>query len=329
MDPLIGSALISTGASLLNGVGNIIGQSSANKQNIQLQQMQNEWNERMWRMNNEYNDPSAQMKRLTRAGYSPAFAANTITGGTSNAPAQGTQPAQVNNPYQNLGESFQQTSSNIINAYATESQTELNKVRADNETKETAANIILKGKQAGLVDAEREYRDIINSFQHQRSTYENELISAQIRTEWAKVQQLYSQAQLNGSQSSLNRANEEFIKLQTLIYPSLSAAQIFHLRTSAEAAWQHAVNETNLNPYQKSVLLSQKTYYANLTTNLRYEGDLKKLESDLSKRLGIPLSTASQIYGSTIQGISNVVGSFAGGAGGQQKPVAAEQNICR
>lgn len=315
INPLIGAAAIAGGSSLINGIGNFLGINSANKQNIQLQQQQNEWNERMWHLNNEYNDPSAQMERLQKAGYSPTFSANTITGGTSNAPAQGTQPATVENPYPNIGEPFQQTANSIINAYSAESQTQLNQTRSRNETLLAEADVVIKGKEAGLIDSKKIYQDIVNQFQSDRSRLENNLYRAQISTEWAKVAELYSQAEKNKDDAALSRANKKFVEIQTDIYPYLTQAQMYHLRTSAAASWEHAVNETKLTPYQKSLLISQKSYYANLATEMKSEAELKQQEADLSKRLGIPISVATQLYGSTLQGISNILGSFAGGSG--------------
>lgn len=309
-NPLIGAAAISAGASLINGIGNFLGQNSANKHNIILQQQQNDWNERMWHMNNEYNDPSRQMERLTKAGYSPTFAANTIQGGNSNAPAQGTQPATVENPFQNIGEPFQQTANSIINAYSAESQTELNETRSRNETLLAEADVIIKGKEAGLLDSKKNYQDIINEFQRDRSRLDNNLIRAQIRTEFAKVSELYSQAKKNKDDSALLRANRKFVELQTDIYPMLTQAQIFHLRTTAAAAWQKAVNETTLTPYQKSILISQKSYYANMAMDAKSVGEMRKIEKELAEKLGIPPSIAAQLYGSTVSSIANLVGSF-------------------
>lgn len=310
INPLIGASAIAGGASLINGIANVFGLNSANKQNIQLQQQQNEWNERMWHLNNEYNDPSAQMERLLKAGYSPTFAANTITGGNSNAPAQGTQPATVVNPYQNIGEPLQNFANSIINAYATESQTNLNDTRARNETLLAEAEAVIKGKEAGLLDSKKTYQDIINEFQRDRSRLDNNLVRAQIRTEWAKVTELYSQAKKNNDDAALSRANKKFVEIQSDIYPTLTQAQIYHLQTSAAAEWERAVNESKLRPYQKSLLISQKAYYVNQALDAQSVAELRKIEKELGQKLGIPPGIAAQLYGSTLSGISNILGSF-------------------
>lgn len=94
MDPLIGSSIISGGASLLGG---LFGSSSAkqaakmqlkavretNALNKELAFQQNEWNLQQWNRQNEYNTPLNQMQRYRDAGINPYFAAGNITGGNA------------------------------------------------------------------------------------------------------------------------------------------------------------------------------------------------------------------------------------------------------
>lgn len=94
INPLIGSSLISGGASLFGG---LFGSSSSNKAaksqlqavretnalNRELAYQQNEWNLQQWNRQNEYNTPSAQMQRYRDAGINPFFAAGNITGGNA------------------------------------------------------------------------------------------------------------------------------------------------------------------------------------------------------------------------------------------------------
>lgn len=93
------SGLWSLGSSVINAFS----QGQTNQANDQRQQRQNEYNFRMWELNNQYNDPSAQMKRLERAGLNP----NLIYGqnaqgasGFSSSPAQGVNPFQAQSPVQ-------------------------------------------------------------------------------------------------------------------------------------------------------------------------------------------------------------------------------------
>lgn len=323
INPLIGSALISAGTNIAGGLLGYFGQSSANNTNIQLQQMQNAFNERMWRQNNEYNDPSNQMQRLIKAGISPTLAAQTVQGGNSNAPAQGANPPQIQNALAPIGESVSNIGDSIINAYAVDSQAQLNKIRGENETKETLANILLKGKQAGLASSQKSYQDIINSFQRQRSALENRQIRQNIRKTVAETTQLYAQTKKTMSEADFTRANKKYIELQTELLPELTQSQIFSLRLNAESAWQHAVVNSKLAPYQKSLLLSQKAYYANSALNVHHEEQIKALEEELAKEWGIPPQQALQIISSVLGTISSVAGGFLGGVGATmlRKPI--------
>lgn len=115
INPLIGSALISGGASLL---GNLFGglssgsaQRSANETNLQIAQMnnqrqyqmfqeQNAFNERMYNQMQQYNTPTAQMQRYADAGINPYIAAGNVQTGNvqsalQSAPAPQMQVAQV------------------------------------------------------------------------------------------------------------------------------------------------------------------------------------------------------------------------------------------
>lgn len=115
INALIGSSLISGGASLL---GNLFGglssgaaQRSANATNLQIAQMnnqrqyqmfqeQNAFNERMYNQMQQYNTPAAQMQRYADAGINPYIAAGNVQTGNvqsalQSAPAPQMQAAQV------------------------------------------------------------------------------------------------------------------------------------------------------------------------------------------------------------------------------------------
>lgn len=110
--------LFSLGGSLVSGIFGSSAQSSANKQNMKIAQMNNEYNERMlqkqmdynsqmydkqkqdnidmWHMNNEYNSAQNQRKRLEEAGLNPYLMMNGGSAGVAqsmSAPsAQGINP---------------------------------------------------------------------------------------------------------------------------------------------------------------------------------------------------------------------------------------------
>lgn len=65
--------LVGTGASLLGNILSNNSQSSANKQNLQIAQMNNAFNERMLEKAMRYNSASEQAKRFREAGLNPAL----------------------------------------------------------------------------------------------------------------------------------------------------------------------------------------------------------------------------------------------------------------
>lgn len=93
---------ITTGAMLgaagIGAIGNLIGGifGSHNSQSayqtqyenaLKLQNSQNAWAEQMWNANNAYNDPSAQVRRLRKAGLNPNLAYGSLSGNVSQNPA--------------------------------------------------------------------------------------------------------------------------------------------------------------------------------------------------------------------------------------------------
>ena len=113
LSTITGSSLVGAGASLL---GNLIGsanQSSVNKTNMQIAQMNNEFNERMmqkqmdyntemWNKENAYNTPAAQAQRLRDAGLNPALMmgqGQTGTASSANGVSAPTAQGVTVNPY--------------------------------------------------------------------------------------------------------------------------------------------------------------------------------------------------------------------------------------
>lgn len=138
--PLIGSALISGGASLLGnlfgGISSGSAQRSANETNLQIAQMnnqrqyqmfqeQNAFNERMYNQMQQYNTPTAQMQRYADAGINPYIAAGNVQTGNvqsalQSAPAPQMQAAQMQ-PVTGPGDAMMNAGaqiSSIVNQYA-------------------------------------------------------------------------------------------------------------------------------------------------------------------------------------------------------------------
>lgn len=96
--PVVGSAMILGGSSLLGGLLGSKSQSQANKTNLKIAretnalnykmfQEQNAYNKEMWQLNNEYNDPSNQAQRLQSAGFNPYLSGDITSGSSSSAPS--------------------------------------------------------------------------------------------------------------------------------------------------------------------------------------------------------------------------------------------------
>ncbi len=109
MNPILGSAIIS-GAS--NLVGNIFGstsQSSANKTNMKIAQMNNDFNAAeaqkardftldMWNKTNEYNSASAQRNRWQQAGFNPYMMNSSGAAGAAQNISGSAQASAAPNP---------------------------------------------------------------------------------------------------------------------------------------------------------------------------------------------------------------------------------------
>lgn len=108
-----GNAIIGAGSSLVGNIFGAFSQSSANKANKEINQMNNEFNERMmqkqmdyntmmWNKQNVYNSPEAQVQRLKDAGLNPYMMMNggsagnaSSAGSTSMASASSAAPQQA------------------------------------------------------------------------------------------------------------------------------------------------------------------------------------------------------------------------------------------
>lgn len=147
--PLVGAGLVSGAASL---VGNLIGTSSSNSKNMQINRMNNEFNSleaekarkyqtEMWNKTNEWNSPKNIRNRLQEAGYNPYLGMDSSNVGTaqsagSSSPASAASPIQ-NNPLQFDG---------IQNALSTA-------IQMDNATKVSNAEVSNLQGQKSLSDA--------------------------------------------------------------------------------------------------------------------------------------------------------------------------------
>lgn len=122
---------------------------ATNEMNRYLANLQNSHNLRMWELNNEYNLPTNQIKRLLDAGLNPNLLYGNPSQGSSNAPAQGAAPPQMQ-AFQmpDIGERFSNMQQVSIQRKAMEAQVKLMEAEAEDKKADT----VLKQKDAGTYD---------------------------------------------------------------------------------------------------------------------------------------------------------------------------------
>lgn len=176
-DPMTG-ALIQGGSGVLGSlVGGIFGssaQSSANKTNLKIAQMNNEFNERMmqkqldyntdmWNKQNEYNSPTSQFARLKAAGLNPYLmmsgaGANLGSASSANsanmASSSGNPNMQAYNPQAAIDAGINSIGGAVANYIsAQKAQGELAKMQFENQ---------LLAEQVRSVAKDNEYKSLMN-----------------------------------------------------------------------------------------------------------------------------------------------------------------------
>lgn len=142
MDPIIGGALISGGASLLSNLFGHKSQQNANQQNFEysqrLLQQQMDYNTEMWNKSNDYNTPAQQRKRLEEAGLNPylmlqggnAGSASSVLGVSPSFP----QAQASRFDFSGIGNAVNSVYSNMVaNAQKNKLTQEAQAVQIDNE----------------------------------------------------------------------------------------------------------------------------------------------------------------------------------------------------
>lgn len=281
------------------------GQKDANKTNIQLQREQNAFTERMWEKNNAYNDPSQHMQRLMAAGISPTFAGQTVNGGEAQQ-VSGQSPAHVDNVYGNLSSSVGNTISQLYNIELADSQVDLNKTRAKNETAETLANIALKGKEAGLKDSQTVYQDILNMFATERQGYETMLQKANINKITNEAVLSLAKANESNNQSDRIKAETDLVNIQTKLLPLLTAAQMYSLKTNANAALMNAITQSNMSKAQIHQAEAMTDKIIAETLGATSQSEILKIEKELAEKLGCDPKTAAMFVGSVLSALSKI-----------------------
>ena len=173
MNPQIGAALISGGASLLGGLfGGKSNQSEidkanatnlqiareTNQQQYQMFQEQNSFNERMYNQMQAYNTPAAQMQRYQDAGINPYIAAGNVQTGNVQSSLQSAQAPQLHTaqvaPALGMGDAIQNSFTQIGNVVAQYAQNELALSQAQKNRAEAGWVDRLNGAQFNKMSAE-------------------------------------------------------------------------------------------------------------------------------------------------------------------------------
>lgn len=252
--PLIGSALISSGANLLGGLMGNSAQNNANKANIQiaretnaanqqLQKDQNEWNLNQWNRENDYNSASAQRKRLEAAGMNPFLTSQQVAQGnaTSNqlqsAPYTPTQAPTIQ-PVNALANGVANAGNDFVNTYL---NTQMNIARVRTET-------------ANAKQAEANASAI--------SGY--------------KQDEAYSNIKRNQILSELTKAQTESQDIQNKLQGAFGQAQIVSQIELAQAQKIKTQSDKNLNYYQAQKINQDILESVARTNNIRLDYQQKR-----------------------------------------------------
>ena len=194
MDPILGSAIVSSGANLLGNIFGSKSNASANKTNLKIAQMNNEWNykmfqeqmaynEKMWNKDNEYNTAAQQAQRLREAGLNPSMVMSGQNAGTAGSAGGVTPPSasQVSvNPYQpdfsGIGNAMQNL---ILNRQASQ-QLQNDRERIRIESYNALGNFMNNVASARNKDVQTEGEKIINQFRRENQQLTNYNLRADI-----------------------------------------------------------------------------------------------------------------------------------------------------
>ena len=284
MNPLIGSSIISGGASLLGG---LFGSSSSKKAakaqlqavretnalNKELAFQQNEWNLQQWNRQNAYNDPSAQMARYRAAGINPYFALSNITSGNAEgtlssadlanqqpvtSPLQGqsgqifgsalSQAAQFGTSafYDNQIKAEQAKNLQLKNAFDAQSLMErVNSLRYDNQAKKMA-NEVYNGSMQSLMNITKN---------QERQSYIKTAVDAlqQVGTSYDVAMKQFQQKYLQPQQYDIGKMN---INQMVASIAKMKSEENWNKKQTALAA-----------SYAAAALLSSRASWLNASAN--------------------------------------------------------------
>lgn len=250
MDPLIGSALIGAGSSLLGGIFDLFGSSDTNSANLQIARETNAqnkalferqlgWNEEMWNKQNAYNTPAAQRARFEQAGINPYMALGNIQGGNAELQSSPTPPQMVGATMQRPDFSFiGRAGENMSNMMlqqaqigAIKEQTRSQRIKNAFEERQQLADLEVKrsnakkgSKEARLLEQEIAIRKAYARYADKRA--------------FAEAQREENQAELVFQQEMGQILQNSYQQMYNEAFPKLNAQQLSMLAAQTYQAIQ-------------------------------------------------------------------------------------------
>lgn len=259
LDPVIGAGLISGAGSLIGGITNAFGQSSANETNIQLARENREWQEMMWNKQNEYNSPAAQIQRMKEAGLNPALMYS--QGNVGNAGSPGSIPTPQVQPITGFGNGISGAADSIGDAMIKLEQ--VKQMRA--QTKLLAAKAT---KEVNTTMSPDQYQEYLNK-KFQGMLQGNRLTAAK-----AESQETYNDYQPILRDLQIDQTNQDIARVRQDMAVQLLNYKLNKLMTHSKI---------QLNSQQKEVLgksaalLEQKYWFLENMNPVQYDALLEKI----------------------------------------------------
>lgn len=252
------------GAGIIGGVGSALGgalglgaQSSANKTNLKLAQMNNDFNERMlnkqmqyntdmWNKQNEYNLPSAQMQRFRDAGLNPYLMMNGSSanlGSASSVNSAGlasssgnpsVSPLNYGDAFGGAINSFMSTMSAMADLDNKRAQTEGLRIENKYKVMNAVADIANKWANTKNLALRNDYQGILNSFAPQLNQLEVDNRSASVQLVKSQNALAISQAALNEQLTNKEIINNKYLDRRNLEELNLMVSQRLLNRSSAK-----------------------------------------------------------------------------------------------
>lgn len=219
IDPMVGAALVTGGASLLGGLFTNAASAEEAQKNREFQEKmlnkQLDYASMQWERNARYNSASEQRKRLEEAGLNPYLFMSGGSAGTASAVSPGTAPsgsmASFQNPAAGLPAGFSQALSAIAQSKLNESQQNvldsqagLNEIEARTKQRSNEAEILLKLSQSGLISEQKARQVIENQFLPEQ-------LAANVQGTKANIGKMEAERKLSDSMRYMNEAQLPFI----------------------------------------------------------------------------------------------------------------------